>query len=107
MPLNSDDVEKVIDLKGSLSEVSVRSVLSATIQATISSICLDIVFSYNVSNIELEVYSASGSLICKDNIDTQTHNFLSIDVSDWDSGIYQIRFVNSEGQYMYGTFKIE
>jgi hypothetical protein len=103
----SGDVRKEIDLDGSLDDAIIRSVFSAPIQATISSSSLDIVFLSNVGDIEVEVYAASGSLVYENNVDTQTQQNLSIDVFNWNSGVYQIRFVNSEGKYMYGTFEIE
>jgi hypothetical protein len=103
----SGDIKKEIRLKGSLADATIRSVFSAPIQATISSSGLDVVFLSNVGDIEVEVYAASGSLVYENNVDTQTQENLSIDVFGWDTGIYQIRFVSSTGQYMYGTFEIE
>jgi hypothetical protein len=105
--ITSDDVKEDIVLNGSLADESVRSVFQSPIQAVISSLSLDVVFLYNVGNINVEVYTASGSLVYQNNVNTQTQQNLSIDLSDWDSGIYQIRFTNSEGRYMYGSFEIE
>jgi hypothetical protein len=81
--------------------------LPTPIKATISSSNLEIVFLSNLGNIEVEVSSTSGSLVYQNNVNTQTQQNLSIDVSNWDSGAYQIRFINSEGRYMYGIFEIE
>lgn len=103
----SGDIKKEIRLKGSLADATIRSVFPVPIQATISSFRLDVVFLSNVGDIEVEVYTASGNLVYENNVDTQMQGNLSIDVFDWDSGSYQIRFVSSTGQYMYGTFKIE
>ncbi|MCG6191412.1 DUF3244 domain-containing protein [Maribellus maritimus] len=52
-------------------------------------------------------YATSGDIVYEANINTQTQEYISIDVSDWEYGIYQVRFVCSTGQYMYGTFEIE
>ena len=103
----SGDIKKEIRLKGSLADATIRSVFPAPIQATISSSSLDVVFLSNVGDIEVEIYTASGNLVYENNVDTQIQGNLSIDVFGWDSGSYQIRFVSSTGQYMYGTFEIE
>lgn len=105
--LNPVDIEKVIDLDGSLAETPSRSLLPVPIQATISTSSLDVVFLSHVGNIEVEVYTASGSLVYAYNVDTQTQENLSIDVFGWARGTYQIHFVNSTGQYIYGSFEIE
>lgn len=105
--VTSGDVKKDIDLKGSLADATIRSVFEAPIQATISPSSLDVVFLSNVGDIEVEVYAASGSLVYENNVDTQMQENLSIDVFGWASGTYQIRFVSSTGQYMYGIFEIE
>ena len=104
---NTTDVEKEIELKGSLYETSVRSVLLNPIEATISISHIEVAFLYDVGNINVVVYTESGTIIYDNNIDTQTQENLTIDISGWDSGIYQIRFIGSTGQYMYGTFEIE
>ncbi len=104
--ISSDD-EKIIELDGSLAATPTRSLLPTPIQATISSSNLEIVFLSNLSNINVEVSSTTGSLVYQNNVNTQTQQNLSIDVSNWDSGTYQIRFTNSEGRYMYGSFEIE
>ncbi len=105
--LNTGDVKREIRLKGSLYEGSARSVLPDPIQATVSSLSLDVVFFYNVGIIDVEIYSESGNIVYSESVDTQTQEYLSIDVSDWDSGTYHIRFVNLTGQYMYGAFETE
>ena len=104
---NTTDVEKEIELKGSLYETSVRSVLLNPIEATISISHIEVAFLYDVGNINVVVYTEYGTIIYDNNIDTQTQENLTIDISGWDSGIYQIRFISSTGQYMYGTFEIE
>ncbi|MFV0269405.1 MAG: DUF3244 domain-containing protein [Draconibacterium sp.] len=105
--LNQGDVQKEIDLQGSLSEISIRSVLPDPIYATISSASLNVDFLYNIGNIDVEIYSGSGAVVYSDSVNTQIQEQLSIDVTGWDSDFYEIRFVGSAGQYMYGTFIIE
>lgn len=76
------------------------------IRATISATSLDIEFLSNLGDINVEVYANNSGLVYEYNIDSQTQQSISISVSVWDSGIYEIRFVNSDGKYMYGTFEI-
>lgn len=102
-----EGTKKDIDLMGSFNEASTRSPQQNQIQSTISSTSLDAEFLTNLGNINVEVYSATGSLVYENNVNTQTQQSISINVTSWDSGIYEIRFVNSDGNYKYGTFEIE
>jgi hypothetical protein len=77
------------------------------IEATISTSHIDVDFLCDVVNINVVVYTESWAIIYENNVDTQTQKHLSIDISGWDSGIYQIRFVSSTGHIMCGTFEIE
>ncbi len=104
---DSSDVEKVIELDGALNNASTRSILPDPISATISPYSLNINFLYNVGNISVEVYSLSGELIYETKMDTSTQSSISIDVTEWDSDFYEIRFLGSTGNYIYGTFEIE
>ncbi|MGQ1948827.1 DUF3244 domain-containing protein [Geofilum sp. OHC36d9] len=104
---NQDDVQKEIDLMGSLAETSIRSVLPEPIYASIGSISLNVDFLYNIGNIDVEIYSITGAIVYSQSVNTQTQEQLSIDVTEWDSDFYEIRIVGSTGNYMYGTFEIE
>ncbi|MCG6191592.1 DUF3244 domain-containing protein, partial [Maribellus maritimus] len=81
---NPNDVEKQIELKGHLSDRLPRSVLPDPIQATISSFSLNVVFLYNVGAIDVVFYATSGDIVYEANINTQTQEYISIDVSDWE-----------------------
>ena len=104
---STGDTKKEIRLKGSFYKKSVRSLTLSPIEATISTTGLDVVFSQDLGDIDVEIYSESGNIAYSESVDTQIQQYLSIDVSAWNSGTYQIRFVNSEGLYMYGTFEVE
>ncbi|MCE4564666.1 DUF3244 domain-containing protein [Maribellus sp. CM-23] len=105
--LNQSDDQKEIDLRGSLDETTNRSLQQTPIYASIGLNSLDVVFLYNIGIIEVEVSSESGAIVHSQSVDTQTQEYLSIDVSNWDNGAYEIRFTNSTGQFIYGTFGIE
>nr|WP_321357878.1 DUF3244 domain-containing protein [uncultured Draconibacterium sp.] len=105
--LNQVDVQKEIDLQGSLADTPTRAVLPKPIYATIGSASLNVDFLYNIGNIDVEVYSITGAIVYSQSVNTQTQEQLSIDVTEWDSDFYEIRFVNPEGNYIYGTFGVE
>ena len=102
-----EDVQKEIELKGSLNEGSIRSLVQMPVQATISTSTLEVFFLSNVGIVQVEISLQTEGLIYDESIDTNSQDYLSIDVSNWQSGFYQIRIVNTSGQYLYGTFEIE
>lgn len=102
-----EDVQKEIELKGSLNEGSIRSLVQIPAQATISTSTLEVFFLSNVGIVQVEISSQTEGLIYDESIDTNSQDYLSIDVSGWQSGFYQIRIENTCGQYLYGTFEIE
>lgn len=104
---SQNDPEEQIELLGQVSDTGIRSVLPTPIQATIGSNYLNAYFLYNVGDINVEVYNSSGELIYETYVDTSNQSSISIDITGWDSNSYEIRFVSSTGQYMYGTFIID
>ncbi|WP_321348720.1 DUF3244 domain-containing protein [uncultured Draconibacterium sp.] len=104
--LYPSDINKEVILYGTLPVTSSRSLFKEPIYATIGSSSLNVEFLYNIGNIHLEVTNQVGECTYENNVNTQTQQSISINVSNWDSGIYEIRFVNSDGNYMYGTFEI-
>lgn len=103
----TEGTKRDIDLMGSFLDVSPRSPQLNPIHATISSINLEAEFLTHLGDIDVEVYTATGSLVYENNVNTQTQQTVLIGVSNWDSGVYEIRFVNLDGNYMYGTFEIK
>ena len=104
---NQGDVQKEIDLMGSLVETPIRSVFPEPIYASIGWVSLNVYFLYNIGNIDVEVYSITGTIVYTQSVNTQTQEQLSLDVTGWDSDFYEIRFVGSTGNYIYGTFEVE
>lgn len=100
------DPEEEIELAGDISNPGIRSVLPKPIQATIGSNYLNAYFLYNVGDINIEVHNSSGELIYQTSVDTSNQSSISIDVTEWNSGKYEIRFVKTTGSYMYGCFEI-
>ena len=102
MPPSEDEIV----LEGSLDDSSTRSVLPDPINATIGPKGLNVNFLYNVGNINVEIYNSLGEMVYEKNVDTQIQGALTIDVSGWDIDFYEIRFVRTTGNYMFGTFGI-
>lgn len=100
------DPEEEIELAGDISNPGIRSVLPTPIQAAIGPNYLNAYFLYNVGEITVEVYNSSGELIYETSVDTSTQSSISIDVTEWNSGKYEMRFVSTTGNYMYGSFEI-
>jgi hypothetical protein len=105
--INSSDPEKEIELHGSLGHMQPKSLRATPIEISISTSWLNVVFLNNIGSVDVVIDDGSGNLIYQKNVDTQTEKQLAIDIYSWDTGDYQIKFINSSGQFMYGTFEIE
>jgi hypothetical protein len=103
---NSMRKKEEIRMKGSLRKNSVKSVFSP-IRAFFSISELDIDFLSDVGSIDVVVYNESGNAVYQKTVNTPIEHNLTIDVSDWELGNYEIRFVSSEDQFMYGEFEID
>jgi hypothetical protein len=102
-----NDAEKRIELKGYLEGSSTtKSVFQTPVEATISSNSLNVDFLSTLGDINVEVISVSEGLVYTNTVNAQTQQSLSINVSGWDYGMYEIRFTDSNGNYLYGTFEI-
>lgn len=106
-PASGDDDDKIVDLEGTIPTSSGRSMYIVPIKATINSSFLNITVLQNLGTISIEVTSTTGNSLYFSSINTQFQGNLSINVSNWNSGTYKIRFVNSIGEYLQGTFQIE
>jgi hypothetical protein len=60
----------------------------------------------DVGSIDVVVYDEFGNAVYQKTVDTPTENHLTIDISAWESGNYEVRFIGSEDQFMYGEFVI-
>lgn len=101
------DPEKEIELMGSLCDENVRALIITPIDATINNTSLNALFLNNLGTINVVIYSDSGNTVYDENVDTSNSSVLTIDVSNWDSGSYQIYFANTSGQCISGSFVIE
>ncbi len=95
-----------IKLRGSLQPNGPRSVIRP-IQAFIGTSELNIDFLHDVGDIDVVVYDGAGNVVYQKTVNTLTEDHLSINISVWNPGNYEIRFINSEGRFMYGEFEID
>jgi hypothetical protein len=98
--------KKEIELKGDLPEVSTKSAIRP-IQAFIDISELEVDFLHDAGNIDVKVYDEAGNVVYQKTVSTHTEDHLSIDISAWNPGNYEIRFIGSEDQFMYGEFEID
>jgi hypothetical protein len=102
----SSDAEDEIELSGSLSEISTRSVI-CPIQAFKSTSEIRADFLYNLGDIDVFIYDEAGHVVYERTVNTSVEDQISIDISFFDQGINEIRFINSAGRFMYGEFEID
>lgn len=103
--INNVDKEE-IELRGSLQPNGPKSAIRP-IQAFIDISELDIDFLHVAGNIDVKVYDEAGNVVYQKTVSTHTEDHLSIDISAWNPGNYEIRFIGSEDQFMYGEFEID
>lgn len=100
-----NDIEHEIELKGDMPSPKIRRVLPNPISANIN-LSLNIAFAYSIGNVSIEVSSDFGGNVYSLNVDTNLQKSLSLSVSELEAGTYHIRFVKSDGSFIYGSFEI-
>jgi len=101
---NAEDEE--IELYGSLSVSTRSSVIRPIIQAFKNSTALRANFLYNVGDMAVVICSENGNTVYEREVNTSEEDQLLIDLSTLDPGTYEIRFINTEGQFVFGEFEI-
>jgi hypothetical protein len=84
--------------------------MSSMIKAFQSIDKLHLKFLDDIGNIEVVIYNEEGNIVYQRNVDTLGKNQVSIDISAFEQGNYEIRlirFTNSQEQFMYGEFEID
>ena len=83
-----------------------RSVFSP-VQAFISISRLRVNFFADLENIDVVICDASRNIVYERGVNTSVENQITIDISDWDQGPYEIRLIDPDGNFRYGEFDIE
>ncbi|MDR2805498.1 MAG: DUF3244 domain-containing protein [Dysgonamonadaceae bacterium] len=60
----------------------------------------------SLDNIEVEIREASGQVVYFETVNAVANGQLSIDVSGWNEGNYNLSFTNSSGNCIDGSFEI-
>lgn len=101
-----DDKEHEIELKTDTPSPKVRRLLPNPIKASINSTSLNIVFSYNIGYVTINIYSDYGGIVYSNHVDTNSQKTLSFSTLDLDSGTYNICFIKPDGSCISGSFEI-
>ena len=97
-----------IELLGKLSGGGTRSHIAfPPITAFQYSDYIEVNFSESLGTISVSIYDDSGNIVYNGAIDTSLQSVLYIDTARMEKGEYSIRFTNTEGEYLEGSFGIE
>ena len=96
-----------VKLYNSLTDLSTRRTVVHQIQVFKTTSKLDANFLGDVGSIDIVVYNDSGNIVYQDNVDTSAVHQLSIDISGWEQGSYEIRLIDADDHFMYGEFDVE
>jgi len=105
--ISDTSLEKEIELTGSFSTSVLKSAVSFfPIRAWIGAAQLHVMYLQDQASINTIIYSQTGNMVYSQNNNAQTGNQEYIDVSGWEEGMYEIRFINSQGLFLFGKFEI-
>lgn len=104
----TQDTAKEIELYGELPTIRTKSAASQlkTIKLTQFENYLSIQLLYNLGYVDIQIFDDMGDSVYNTSVNSQVNNRITIDISYLNKGKYAIRFINSQGQYMYGYFEI-
>ena len=99
------DPEEEIELQGALAKSTIRSLIKP-FRATVNNHSVNIYYLQDLSNISIEITNESGQVVYSTNVSPTYGGSLHIGISSWTNGFYTIRFANSSGNSIYGSFEI-
>jgi ABC-type transport system involved in multi-copper enzyme maturation permease subunit len=100
------DAEEEIKLQGDLSGTSVQRSLIPTIQAFKDEYAVEVNLLSNLGIIAIYLYDETGGIVYQQSVNTSATQQVFIDITALNSGVYTLRFVNSQNQYKQGDFEI-
>lgn len=95
-----------IDLSGNFPSTGTRSVFEPIILMQYSGY-LEVEFSNNFGIILIEIKDKANNTIYHDAIDTNSQKHYQLFLSGYENGSCYIKFTNSQGRYLEGTFVIQ
>ena len=100
------DKNKDVELTGNLLEPGTRSLLPP-ISAIQYSNYIEVSLSRFLGEISVSIYDEANNVVYTETINPATQPVFCIDTGFLCAGVYSIEFVNSQGQYLEGSFVIE
>jgi hypothetical protein len=103
---DTTEPEKEIELIGALPTSLLKST-SCPVLCHIGHNQVQADFKKSMGVVDMFVQSSTKQTVWEQSVNTFVTTDAVIDITDWEPGIYQIRFVNAGGCNLYGEFKIE
>ena len=97
--------EKEIRLNGNIPAGTVRSLVQP-VQVFITDTFLKVNFNASLGTISLFVYDETGSVVYRQSVNTYAGQQIRIDITAFEEGEYTIELVNSQNEYLCGSFEI-
>jgi hypothetical protein len=97
--------EETLDLQGSFAKGVMRS-LFLPFQATKSSSSITVNYLSNLSNIHVKIVDEYGQPVYDNSINPVSGEQLLINISNWNTGFYNLYFTDNAGGCIYGEFEI-
>jgi hypothetical protein len=93
-----------IDLSGNFPDTRTRSVLGPILLIQYTE-CFDAVFNNDLGIVTIQIIDKT-NIVYQSSINTSMSKQISINIDDFISGEYSIKFIQSDGRYMQGVFTI-
>jgi len=106
MNAESSVTPEEIDLSGNLQTDRQRTLIKP-VQAFIFEQSIEVDFNAGLGTVNVSIYDESGNAVFQQSVMTYAGQVVYIDISSFDLGEYTLEFINSQEQYLYGTFVIE
>ncbi|MDR3340442.1 MAG: DUF3244 domain-containing protein [Candidatus Symbiothrix sp.] len=103
--LNRSNDADEIDLLGDLVFPKQKSLIKP-IEAFITGQYIEVNLYANLGTIAIFIYDETGGIVYQQSVITSSEQQVIINISSFDSGEYEIEFVNSQNQYLSGVFEI-
>lgn len=104
--INNNRDTKEIDLSGDLPPKKQRSLVKP-IQVFLSDRFLEVDFNDSLGVIVISIYDETDNAVYEQSVSTYAGQQIFIDTTSLNAGVYTIEFVNSNDEYLCGSFEIE
>lgn len=94
-----------VTLRGSLPTPTTRSIFQP-VEVFLNAKELNIYYLYDLGNVEVSIINKEGSLVFNETQSITKGDQSLIDLNDFPEGIYEIKFRNSDGDGLSGSFNV-